>query len=157
MSLYRYQATLHNGALKEGSITAKTEAEAKNKVSAKHSVKEWIAFVTEKPATPPKSGLKPSTPAKPVKVPSEKVMGLRKLEKLLYLQSGRCFFCNEPLSLKDASIEHLQPQSQEGKNSDDNVAACCVALNQIFGNMDLKRKFEFVLKSAGKFKCPRKS
>lgn len=79
---------------------------------------------------------------------------LTKLRKMLYLQSGRCFFCGEPLSEDDATIEHLNPRSRGGCNSEDNVVVCHSSLNQTFGAMDLKRKFEFVLKSAGAFSCP---
>ena len=81
---------------------------------------------------------------------------LSKLGRLLYLQSNRCFFCGEPLSEADASIEHLNPQSRGGTKTEDNEVVCHKTLNHVFGNMDLKHKFAFVLKSAGSFKCPKK-
>lgn len=77
-----------------------------------------------------------------------------KLSKMLYLQSGRCFFCGEPLRESDASIEHLNPTSRGGTRTEDNEVVCHASLNATFGSMDLKRKFEFALKAAGKFKCP---
>lgn len=81
---------------------------------------------------------------------------LSKLARLLYLQSGRCFFCGEPLLQADASIEHLHPTSRGGSRSEDNEVVCHKTLNQIFGDMDLKSKFAFVLRSAGSIKCPEK-
>lgn len=91
-----------------------------------------------------------ATPLKPT--PSK---SLSKLGRLLYLQSGRCFFCGEPLRNEDASIEHLTPKSRGGTNTDGNLVACHKSLNQVFGDMDLKGKFEFVINAAGKFKCPK--
>lgn len=110
----------------------------------------------------PVSQAKPSTLSKgyaPVIVAAPKMpkaKGLTKLRKMLYLQSGRCFFCGEPLKEEDASIEHLNPKSRGGANAEDNEVVCHASLNETFGAMDLKRKFEFVLRSAGKFSCPGK-
>lgn len=79
---------------------------------------------------------------------------LTKLRKMLYLQGGSCFFCGKPLPEADASVEHLNAKSRGGTNSEDNEVVCHKTLNQVFGNMDLKRKFEFVLKTKGVFHCP---
>jgi CRISPR/Cas system Type II protein with McrA/HNH and RuvC-like nuclease domain len=79
---------------------------------------------------------------------------LTKLRKMLYLQHEKCFFCGQPLREQDASIEHLNPQSRDGSRTEDNEVVCHKTLNQAFGNMDLKRKFEFVLKEKVVFKCP---
>ena len=76
------------------------------------------------------------------------------MRRLLYLQSGRCFFCGELLKEENASIEHLNPKSRGGASSEDNEVVCHKSLNQTLGDMDLKSKFAFVLKSAGCFKCP---
>jgi len=86
---------------------------------------------------------KPSTPK-----------ALTKLRKMLYLQAGRCFFCGMPLDEADASIEHLNPKSRGGASTDDNEVVCHRTLNHAFGNMNLKHKFEFVLKTKGAFRCP---
>lgn len=80
---------------------------------------------------------------------------LTKLEKMLYLQSGRCFFCGEPLDISEASIEHLWPVSQGGQRIESNEVVCHKTVNDAFGAMDLKRKFEFIIRSAGEFTCPR--
>ena len=82
--------------------------------------------------------------------------GLTKLEKYLYLQHGKCFYCREDLALEDASIEHLNPTSKGGTKTENNEVACCATVNHTFGDMDLKRKFEFILKSSTNFKCPKK-
>ena len=79
---------------------------------------------------------------------------LTKLRKILYLQGDTCFFCGKPLGEEDASIEHLNPKSRGGSSSEDNEVVCHKTLNQAFGDMDLKRKFEFVLKAKGAFHCP---
>jgi hypothetical protein len=102
---------------------------------------------------------------KPTKVPlpvtagpptAQKPKALSKLRKMLYLQSGRCFFCGEPLKDQEASIEHLNPKSRGGTSTEDNEVVCHASLNETFGGMDLKRKFAFVLRTAGSFKCPKK-
>lgn len=94
--------------------------------------------------------------AKPATVSDAKPhKGLTKLRRMLYLQSGRCFFCGDVLNEEDASIEHLHPKSRGGTSTDDNEVVCHKSLNQTLGDMDLKSKFSFVLKSAGCFTCPR--
>lgn len=105
------------------------------------------------------AAVKPASPATAAASPAAKPTqpkGQTKLSKMLYLQSGRCFFCGEPLGEADASIEHLNPRSRGGKSTEDNIVVCHKFLNETFGDMDLKRKFAFVLKSPGSFKCPRK-
>ena len=79
---------------------------------------------------------------------------LTKLRKMLYLQAGNCFFCGRPLSEADASIEHLNPKSRGGTRTEDNEVVCHKTLNHAFGHLDLKHKFEFVLKTKGAFRCP---
>ncbi len=84
----------------------------------------------------------------------QKPRPMTKLRRALYLQSGRCFFCGEALQEEDANIEHLNPQSRGGTRTEDNEVACHKTLNETFGDLDLKQKFAFVLKSAGSFRCP---
>jgi hypothetical protein len=59
-----------------------------------------------------------------------------------------------PIGTKDA--KHLNPKPRGGTNAEDNEVVCHKTLNQVFGNMDLKRKFEFVLKTLRAFRCPGK-
>jgi len=103
--------------------------------------------VAVKPASPP--------PSKP-NVVAPKSQSLTKLEKMHYLQQGRCFFCGEKLTLADANIEHLHPLSKGGKRTEDNEVVCHKSLNDTFGDLPLKQKFEFVLQAAGSFRCPTK-
>ncbi len=79
---------------------------------------------------------------------------LTKLRKMLYLQSGRCFFCGEELREEQASIEHLVAKKWGGKSEEWNQVVCHASINETFGAMDLKSKFEFVIKSTGRLKCP---
>jgi 5-methylcytosine-specific restriction endonuclease McrA len=83
-----------------------------------------------------------------------KASGLTKLEKMLYLQGGKCFFCGQPLPAAEASIDHLMPLSQGGQRVESNEVVCHKTLNDAFGAMDLKRKVEFILNSQGRIKCP---
>lgn len=148
MSLFRYSIKLEGGTTKEGSITAKTEDEARRKISSEHKVAAWVSIKAANPAAPKP---KPATP------PASKPKAPAKLAKLLYLQAGKCFFCREPLALGDASIEHLHPRSKGGTSTEDNEVVCCTALNQTFGNMDLRAKFAFIIAAGGGIKCPRRT
>jgi hypothetical protein len=109
--------------------------------------------VAPKPvAAPPKvTQTKPPAP-----VPATKLQSLKKLEKMLYLQGGKCFFCGEILQPSEANIEHLYPLSKGGTRTEDNEVVCHKTLNETFGDMPLKDKFEFVLKHSGSFRCPKK-
>lgn len=110
------------------------------------------------PTAPPQPS-KPiavARPAAPVPPPAYKPQTLSKQEKMLYLQQGKCFFCGEQLALVDANIEHLHPLSLGGTRTEDNEVVCHKSLNETFGSLPLKRKFEFVLKAAGSFQCPKK-
>jgi 5-methylcytosine-specific restriction endonuclease McrA len=142
MSLYRYTVLVAGGKEMSSKMTAKTEDEVRQRVAILHRVVEWKSLEI----APAPKRVTQSQPAKP--------KALSKLQRILYLQSGRCFFCGQPLSEKDASIEHLNPKSKGGASTEDNEVVCHSTLNATFGSMELKRKFEFVLKSAGSFKCP---
>ncbi len=88
--------------------------------------------------------------------PDTKSKGFTKLRRLLYLQSGRCFFCGGSLSEAEASIEHLNPLSRGGQRADENEVVCHSSLNEVFGALELKRKFELILKAQGTFVCPKR-
>lgn len=83
-------------------------------------------------------------------------MPIKPVDRHLFLQGGRCFFCNDLVARSDASLEHLKPRSQGGENDDENCVACCKALNSLFGRMSLKEKIRVVLNQDGKFDCPNK-
>jgi 5-methylcytosine-specific restriction endonuclease McrA len=151
VSLFSYIIDLPNQVGKVGRITAKTEKDAKEQIAEKHPegknlILEAEASVTQKAVKKAaKKATKKTTTAK----------GLTKLEKYIYLQHGKCFFCGEKLTQGNASIEHLNPVSRGGSRTEDNEVACCATVNHTFGDMDLKRKFEFVLRSSNDFKCPK--
>jgi len=144
MSTYLYEVMLPEGIRKTGRRTAKTEALLRQRLAKELPIVEWIRLVEVPPSKPAASEN------------GKKQKPLSKLRKILYLQADRCFFCGEPLELEDANIEHLNPKSKGGTNKEDNLVVCHKSLNTIFGDMDLKRKFEFILKTAGSFKCPKR-
>ncbi len=99
----------------------------------------------------------PVAPQPPTSAAAEsKSKGIPKLRRLLYLQSDRCFFCGEPLALDEASIEHLHPLSRGGQRTEDNEVVCHASLNEVLGALELKRKFELVLRANGRFVCPKR-
>lgn len=81
-------------------------------------------------------------------------MPTKRLERLMFVQGGNCFFCKAPLAKADASIEHLFASANGGGNNDENCVACCKSLNAVLGSMSLKDKFQVVLNQKGNFKCP---
>lgn len=83
-------------------------------------------------------------------------MSIKRLERLMFVQGGLCFFCQLPLPKADASIEHLFASANGGGTNDENCVACCKALNAVLGSMSLKEKFQVVLNQRGKFKCPQR-
>ncbi len=111
---------------------------------------------TPKPAAPPtpKPKVVVPKPIPPPPAPAAKSPSPTKLERILYLQQGKCFFCGEKLAAADANIEHLHPLSKGGTRTEDNEVVCHKSLNDTFGDLPLKQKFEFVLKTAGSFRCP---
>jgi hypothetical protein len=81
-------------------------------------------------------------------------MPTKSLDRLLFAQGNKCFFCRKGLSRADASVEHLVAVANGGRNDDENCVACCKALNRLFGRMSLKEKLGVVLNQAGEFRCP---
>lgn len=80
---------------------------------------------------------------------------MKQLERLMFLQDGRCFFCDRTIPSGEASVEHLVATANGGGNGNDNCVACCKSLNGVFGSMSLKDKFRIVLSRRGEFKCPK--
>lgn len=81
-------------------------------------------------------------------------MSTKPLDRLLFAQGGDCFFCRQPLPREQASIEHLVATTHGGKDNDENLVACCQALNTLFGRMSLKEKLAVILRQKGAFQCP---
>jgi len=79
---------------------------------------------------------------------------IKPLDRLLFAQGGRCFFCNLELPRVNASIEHLVALANDGRKGDDNCVACCKALNTLLGSLSLKEKLRIFLNQEGAFRCP---
>ncbi|MDB5386756.1 MAG: endonuclease family protein [Planctomycetaceae bacterium] len=76
------------------------------------------------------------------------------LERLMYIQGQKCFFCQKVIPENEASVEHLVASSKGGANSEDNCVACCKSLNTLLGSRPLKEKLRILLDQKGRFKCP---
>lgn len=81
-------------------------------------------------------------------------MSLKPIDRLLFAQGGLCFFCQQELAQNDATIEHLLAKINGGGNGEENIVACCRALNSLMGCMSLKEKLRVILNQKGIFKCP---
>lgn len=79
---------------------------------------------------------------------------MKQLQRLLFLQGNKCFFCGNAIPEGQASVEHLDALSNGGKKSDENSVACCRAVNAALGNLPVKEKFRAVLNHKGAFACP---
>ena len=80
---------------------------------------------------------------------------MKQLERLLFLQGQRCFFCQQPIPNGEASVEHLLASANGGGNGDENCVACCKAVNSALGSLSIKEKLQVVLNQRGSFTCPR--
>jgi hypothetical protein len=155
MSLFKCEGRQAGGKIKVRKVTAKTEAEASERFSKDHAI-EAVFSIEKVPETKTPKVVRVPRTAEVVKPKTVIVMpaALTKMQKMLYLQHGRCFFCGEPLDASEASIEHLNPKARGGTSTEDNEVVCHATLNQTFGDMNLKQKFEFILRSTGPIKCP---
>lgn len=81
-------------------------------------------------------------------------MSTKPIDRLLFVQGNCCFFCRQPLSKDQASVEHLVASSNGGSNAADNCVACCKTVNHYLGNMSVKEKFQVILNHQGQFRCP---
>ncbi|MEH0168668.1 HNH endonuclease [Roseateles microcysteis] len=80
---------------------------------------------------------------------------MKQLERLLFLQGQRCFFCQQSIPDGEASVEHLVASANGGTNGDDNCVACCKAVNSALGSLSIKEKLRVVLNQRGPFSCPK--
>jgi len=79
---------------------------------------------------------------------------MKQLERLLFLQGHRCFFCGRAIPDGEASIEHLVATSNGGPKDDENCVVCCKAVNTALGHLSVKAKLQAVLNHHGGFACP---
>ena len=84
-------------------------------------------------------------------------MPLTRVDRLLFLQGGLCFFCSTPLPKEDATVEHLDAKANGGTNADKNCVACCSEINSLLGSMSLKEKIRVILNQKGEFVCPKRA
>lgn len=149
MSLFKYTFTVVGGGKKSGKITAKTESAARERLAKEHRILEWNSIAHIPVPKPPIAKVPPA-----VEIAKPQKRSITKLEKLLFLQSNKCFFCGRVLTQIEASVEHLVAKSKGGSNADDNVVACCVTTNRVFGSMGLKEKLRVILDKKENFVCP---
>jgi hypothetical protein len=79
---------------------------------------------------------------------------MKQLQRLLFQQGNRCFFCDAPIPEGQASVEHLEALSNGGAKSDENSVACCKTVNSVLGNLSVKEKLRIVLGQRRAFECP---
>ena len=79
---------------------------------------------------------------------------MKQLERLLFLQGNRCFFCQQFIPVGEASVEHLAATSNGGAKDDENCVACCRAVNAALGNLSVKAKLQAIVNQRGGFVCP---
>jgi hypothetical protein len=79
---------------------------------------------------------------------------VKQLERLLFLQGRRCFFCGQTIPRGEASVEHLVATSNGGANDDENCVVCCKSVNTALGHLSVKAKLQAVLNHRGIFACP---
>lgn len=80
---------------------------------------------------------------------------MKQLERLLFLQGNRCFFCGDPIPEGEASVEHLVATANGGAKEDENCVVCCKAVNAALGSLPIKAKLQAVLNQRSRFICPR--
>ena len=79
---------------------------------------------------------------------------MKQLERLLFLQGNRCFFCRQAIPSGEASVEHLVATANGGTKDDDNCVVCCKEVNAALGSLSIKSKLQAVLNQKGAFACP---
>lgn len=79
---------------------------------------------------------------------------MKQLERLLFLQGGRCFFCAQSIPSGEASVEHLVASANGGAKDDENCVVCCKTVNAALGSLSIKAKIQAVLNQRGLFACP---
>ncbi len=79
---------------------------------------------------------------------------MKQLDRLLFLQGNKCFFCGESIPDGEASVEHLVASSNGGPKDDDNCVVCCKSVNLALGSLPIKGKIQAILNHKGQFACP---
>jgi CRISPR/Cas system Type II protein with McrA/HNH and RuvC-like nuclease domain len=55
-------------------------------------------------------------------------------DRLCTLQNGLCFYCQQPMPLKSATIDHLVPAGRGGRDVFENYVAACQLCNNAKGH-----------------------
>ncbi len=79
---------------------------------------------------------------------------MKQLERLLFLQGNRCFFCQSAIPAGQASVEHLVATANGGSGNDDNCVVCCKSMNEALGSLPIKVKMQVILNQRGRIVCP---
>ncbi|WP_422135496.1 HNH endonuclease [Endozoicomonas sp. ALD040] len=82
-------------------------------------------------------------------------MAKSQLQRLLWLQGNKCFYCKKSLKPADASIDHVMPKSLGGKDIVENKVVCCKTVNQLFADMPMKEKLRCLIQWEGVLPCPK--
>lgn len=114
-----------------------------------------LSLTTEPKAPSPQPKTPPTDETTTKPKPSGRVAGAA-LDRLYYLQHGKCFYCGSALDRADASVDHIHPKSKGGTNVDDNLVVCCKRLNIFFGDRGVKEKMSFLVNASGNVMCPTK-
>jgi hypothetical protein len=77
-----------------------------------------------------------------------------KLEKLYFLQAGKCYYCKQEINIEKASVEHLLAKANGGTDNDENCVMCCKTINNMFGAMPLKEKIAILVAHGSSLSCP---
>lgn len=58
-----------------------------------------------------------------------------------------CFYCGEKVTSQNATLDHLIPQSKEGKHTKDNLKTSCLVCNSIKSGKTYEEAAPYLLKS----------
>jgi 5-methylcytosine-specific restriction endonuclease McrA len=59
-------------------------------------------------------------------------------EFLQWSKNPKCIYCENPLTMENATSDHIIPISEGGNNTQVNLVVCCKDCNNERGNMDFK-------------------
>ena len=62
-----------------------------------------------------------------------------KLKRFIYRVRQRCNWCQVPLALAEATLDHLTPLARGGSNRLENLTLACLACNQLRNEREMKR------------------
>lgn len=60
-------------------------------------------------------------------------------EAALKAQGGRCKYCLKPMTLKEATRDHVVPRAKGGSNQKSNTVAACEPCNRAKGDQELSK------------------